>query len=205
MGGGTPRLPLVSQWSVGRKNHLELHWTLFKLLRFAYVEFSSLVYFALYFGCWMLLRAFCFFFFNTFLVWSPSLGFLWLGWASVGNWIKHNIRWRFRYPFTQGRGQGSVESWEQRAGNTEKRTANSEQRAQPYKRAKEKLNVIEFIYGFVWLLFFFRLFTYARKNAKNVGWLLINISFICRLMPKRDFLSVVALTAFCFCGLLCFN
>lgn len=71
MGGGTPRLPLVSQWSVGRKNRLELHWTLFKLLRFAYVEFSSLVYFALYFGCWMLLRAFCFFF--LILFWSGLL------------------------------------------------------------------------------------------------------------------------------------
>jgi len=81
VGGGTPRLPLVSQWSVGRKNHLELHWTLFKLLRFAYVEFSSLVYFALYFGCWMLLRAFCFFFFNTFfgLVSFPRFFMAWLG------------------------------------------------------------------------------------------------------------------------------
>lgn len=74
------------------------------------LRFISDAGYSLLFVSFLLFAFFC-------LVWSPSLGFLWLGWASVGNWIKHNIRWRFRYPFSQGRGQGSAESRKQRTAN----------------------------------------------------------------------------------------
>lgn len=101
-------LPYPTPFAVKKKT-LGLHWTLFKLLRFAYVEFSSLIYFARFFS--LSLSLLC----PAFWLLLPGVKSIY----TITHWATKRVK----------------------------------ERDTVWARQLKKLNVIEFIYGFVCSLF----------------------------------------------------